>query len=112
MKLVMMYNKPYLGDIGEVSGMLGMKHTDYEFMGESLTGIERGLFLESEKEVFVLSSDSRMLKFVHRYIDLDDVYVYDDEGTGELYKLSDATSRILRVGHHLPNLFEAGEFRV
>lgn len=112
MKLVMMNNKPYLGDIGEVSGMLGMEHTEYDFMGESLEGIERGFRLESEKDVFVLSADSRMLKFVYRYIDLDDVYVYDDQGTGELFKLSETTNRVLRLGHHLPKLFEAGEFRV
>lgn len=112
MKLVMMNNKPYLGDIGEVSGMLGMEHTEYEFMGESLEGIERGFRLESEKDVFVLSADSRMLKFVYRYIDLEDVYVYDDQGTGELFKLSETTNRVLRLGHHLPKLFEAGEFRV
>ena len=110
MKLVMMYNKPYVKDIEEVSRLLGMTYSEFDYGGESLDGIFTGLSMDVAEDVFVLSADSRMLKFVHRIVDIEDVYVFD--GVGKLYVLQETTTRLLRVGHHLPNLFEAGEFRV
>lgn len=83
---------------------LELSPTSYD--GESTLQLGENLKIEKEDSV-VISADARLLRFVHKIVPLENVYVFQEEKTTPL---TDLTVRILRPSHNLEKLFESREF--
>lgn len=85
---------------------LTLSTADYD--GETRKAIETLLTKEGQNTVIV-TADSRLLSFVHKHILLNRVYLADGE---QVLTLKNCTQRVLRQGHNLMKLFDAGEFEI
>lgn len=94
--------------VKEKTGESRLTLTSADYDGETREGIKTLLQKEPDNTVIV-TADSRLLSFVHTNILLSRVYLTDGE---QVLKLTNCTQRVLRQGHNLMKLFDAGEFEI
>lgn len=94
--------------VKEKTGESRLTLSSLNYDGETRDGIADLLSKEGNDTVIV-TADSRLLTFVHTKILLSRVYLTDGE---QVLKLTNCTRRVLRQGHNLMKLFDAGEFEI
>lgn len=106
MYLVMTEEKPLVKEKLEIARLLKGKAALDNYSGQSTATIKRNLEKEA-KESVIVTADSRLLGFVHTHFDISQIFIYQN---GNLVQLTDTDHRILRQGHNLMKLYEAGAF--
>lgn len=106
MYLVMTEEKPLVNEKVKIEMLLKGKMAQHPYSGQSTATIKRNLEKEA-KDTVIVTADSRLLGFVHTHFDISQIYIYQN---GSLIQLTDTDHRILRQGHNLMKLYEAGAF--
>lgn len=109
MKLVLTNRKFSTEEKLSLSKQLDSFLSVVEYDGMSTSEIKTNLLLEPNKNVVVVSADSRLLKLVRSdgIFTLDDVFIYRD---GKLISIQSASRKELRDAHNLMNMYEARKF--
>ena len=90
---------------------LGLTCSEFEYGDQPISEIDRLFGYEGGQEVCIISSDSRLLKFVHTHISMENIYILDSTGEKpRILPIRNTTGRVLRGGHNLAKLYDAGEF--
>lgn len=106
MYLVLTKEKPLVNEKVKIEMLLKGKMAQYPYSGQSTKTIKQNLDKEA-RETVIVTADSRLLNFVHTHFDISQVYLFEN---GVLVQLTDTDHRILRQGHNLMKLYEAGAF--